>query len=93
MNYLEWQNLNKDIAKFVELFVMPNTIAFALAKLYYNNIDIRDSYDVFYNTMRNIFNILDEDKRNIFKITKQILLIKYSLIFENTDPIKLKRID
>lgn len=93
MNYLTWQNLNKDIAKFTELFVLPNTLAFALAKLYYDGIEISDSYDVFYNTIKNIFNILDEDKKKIFKITKQILLVKYSLIVEKTNPIKLKKID
>lgn len=93
MNYLEWQNLNKDIAKFMELFVLPNTLAFALAKTYYDGITINDSYRVFYNTMRNIFNVIDEDKKKVLKITKQILLVKYSLEMISTNPIRLNKID
>ncbi len=92
MNYLTWQNLNKDIAKFMELFVLPNTLAFALAKLFYDNVDIKDSYQVFYNTIRNVFNIIDEDKKLIQKITVQILFVKYGLILENTNPITLKKV-
>lgn len=93
MNYLTWQNLNKDIAKFMELFVIPNTLAFALAKLFYNGVEITDSYEVFYNTIRNLFNVIDENKKIILKITSQILYVKYGLIFENTNPIILKKIN
>lgn len=93
MNYLTWQNINKDIAKFIELFVLPYTLAFTLAKLYFDDIEIKDSYEVFYNTVRNIFNIIDEDKKLIFKITKQILYVKYGLVFDKTNPIKLKKIN
>ena len=93
MNYLTWQNLNKDLAKFIELFVLPNTLAFALAKLYYEGVELKDSYKVFYNTIRNLFNIIDEDKKVVFKITSQILYVKYGLIFEKTNPIKLKKIN
>lgn len=93
MNYLEWQNLNKDIAKFMELFILPNTLAFALAKAYYDGIIINDSYKVFYNTMRNIFNVINEDQKKVLKITKQILLVKYSLEMVSTNPIRLNKID
>ncbi|MCX4365188.1 MAG: hypothetical protein OSJ70_05390 [Bacilli bacterium] len=93
MNYLTWQNINKDIAKFIELFVLPNTLAFTLAKLYFDDIEIQDSYKVFYNTIRNLFNIIDEDKNLIFKITRQILYVKYGLEFESINPIKLKKIN
>lgn len=93
MNYLTWQNLNKDLAKFMELFVIPNTLAFSLAKLFYDDIEITDSYDVFYNTLRNLFNIIDENKKTIFKITSQILYVKYGLVFESTNPIILKKIN
>lgn len=93
MNYLTWQNLNKDLAKFIELFVLPNTLAFALAKTYYDGVILEDSYKVFYNTIRNLFNIIDENKKAIFKITNQILYVKYGLILESTNPIKLKKIN
>lgn len=93
MNYLEWQNLNKDIAKFMELFAVPNTLAFALAKTYYDGIELVDSYDVFYNSVRNIFNVVNEDEKKILKITKQILFVKYGLEMVSTNPIKLNKID
>ncbi|MDE6141533.1 MAG: hypothetical protein K2G03_02915 [Bacilli bacterium] len=93
MNYLTWQKVNEDIAKFIELFVLPNTLAFALAKLYFDSIEIDDSYEVFYNTIRTLFNIIDEDKKLVFKIMSQILYVKYGLIYENTNPIKLKKIN
>lgn len=93
MNNLTWQDINKDTAKFIELFVLPNTLAFTLAKLYYEGIEITDSYDVFYNTIKNFFNIINEDKELIFKITCQTLHIKYGLEFKTVNPIALEKIN
>lgn len=78
MNYNNWVAINKDIAKYLEKNILPNLLAFVIARLYYTG-ELKDNYDTLYNTTKAYINLVGERKKIVTSIMGNILLNRYQL--------------
>lgn len=85
-------NLNKDLSKYLELNVLPNLLAFSLARLFYNNSLTDESLDCYYNSIKSLINLVNENKDIVLKIAKHILSDKYNLLIVDEKHLRIIRI-
>lgn len=74
-----WQRLNNDLIRYIELNIFPNLLAFAIAKLHYNKELTNINFKTLYNQIKSILNITNENKNVIILTTNNILNTKYKL--------------
>lgn len=75
-----WHIVNNDILKYLELNVLPNILAFGIARLFYlKKLTSTLSFLYYYNSIKSLINITNEDKVLVENIMKQILKDKYYL--------------
>ncbi|HOB25724.1 MAG TPA: hypothetical protein PLB45_00275 [Bacilli bacterium] len=81
------------LAKYIELNILPNIIAYTLADLYKNNNLKEISFIKYVNNIRKIINITNINYKVIKKITINQLNNKYHLEVINLYPLKIKELD
>lgn len=87
MNY--WYILNDDMRRYLELNILPNLVAFAIADMHYRNLLIDENYDSLYNAIKSLINVTNENKNIIDIAIKVILDNKYQLKITSYSPIAI----
>ncbi len=79
-----------DLSKYIEIIILPELIAFSLARLYYYNNLKEISFCKYINSIRKLINIRNINYKLVKNITTNILRNKYNLKIISYYPIKLK---
>lgn len=88
---MDWKNINIEVQKYLEWYILPNLISFIIYRLYINNTLITDSYISIQNTLKTYINIVDENDYLIYKMVIDILDNKYKLKIVNLNPLIVKK--
>ena len=92
MKNYTYDNFNQDVAKYIELNLLPHLLAFSFAMLYSHHMLEEESFDRYYNSIRSLVNVIGENKALVQTIMKQILIDKYRLKCVSISPLKFKKI-
>lgn len=85
-----WKIVNNDILKYLELNVLPNILAFGIARLFYlEKLNSTISFLYYYNSIKSLINITNEDEVLVENIMKQILKDKYYLEIISYNPLRV----
>ncbi len=92
MKKYTYSNFNQDLAKYIELNLLPHLLAFSFAKLYYHHMLEEESFDKYYNSIRSLVNVIGENKELVISIMRRILIDKYNLECVTLFPLIIKRV-
>ncbi len=87
-----WKEINEINLYYIKYNVVPNLVAFGLAYSYYNKITLDCSMDEYFNNVFALFNIVNINIKDQFKLVDNILINRYKLIIIKTDSIELIKI-
>ena len=62
MKNYTYDNFNQDVAKYIELNLLPHLLAFSFAMLYSHHMLEEESFDRYYNSIRSLVNVIGENK-------------------------------
>lgn len=79
--------------EYVITYVMPEVIAFYIARSYYRNAMSEATFSQHYNSAKDIFNIDEKDYKRLKSEVIKLLRIKYSLEIISEGPLGFKRIE
>lgn len=84
---------NDNYNNFLELYVMPEVIAYYIANSFYRNHMYEGSFIQHYNSAKDVINYFDEDFEKMKIEVYKLLRIKYALEVICEDPLELKKIE
>lgn len=88
----KWKEINDVNMYYIKYNVLPNLIAFGLAYSYYNKIDLNCGTKEYFNNVFSLFNIVNINIKDQFKLADNILINRYKLMIIKVDPIEIIKI-
>lgn len=88
----KWKEINEVNMFYIKYNVLPNLIAFGLAYSYYNKIDLNCGMRAYFNNVFSLFNIVNINIKDQFKLADNILINKYKLMIIKVNPIEIIKI-
>lgn len=88
----KWKEINDVNMYYIKYNVLPNLIAFGLAYSYYNKIDLNCGMKEYFNNVFSLFNIININIKDQFKLADNILINRYKLMIIKVDPIEIIKI-
>lgn len=83
-------NDNND--KFLEIYIMPEVIAFYIANSFYRDTMWKGSFKQHYNSAADVINFFNDDYEKVKTEVIKLLKTKYALKIINEEPLILKQI-
>lgn len=82
-----------DYDNFIYSYVIPEIIAYYIANSFNRNSMYSGTFDQHYNSAKDMINLFNEDYETVKAEVFKLLIIKYSLLVVNENPLELKRIE
>ena len=82
-----------DYDNFIYAYVIPEIIAYYIANSFNRNSMYSGTFNQHYNSAKDMFNIDDNDYKNVKREVIKLLRIKYSLEIVSEYPLDLKKIE
>ena len=84
---------NDNYHEFLEIYVLPEIIAFYIANSFYRNSMWEGTFMQHYNSGSDILNVIIENHDKVKSKVIKLLRVKYALEIINDDPLEFKRIE
>ncbi len=83
---------NDNHDKFLEIYIMPEVIAFYIANSFYRDTMWKGSFKQHYNSVADVINFFNDDYEKVKTEVIKLLKTKYTLKIINEEPLILKQI-
>ena len=83
---------NDNHDKFLEIYIMPEVIAFYIANPFYRDTMWKGSFKQHYNSAADVINFFNDDYEKVKTEVIKLLKTKYALKIINEEPLILKQI-